>query len=123
MEKNNGQIEIRGPFGSVFLYTHDSAHDLMHVVLETLSKKIRWDDPDYLSRILFCSLIPIEFWKSDKGFGIGTQMYNDIKLLITVDTVLQKVIITNFEDDDTVSRSLHYTFETFIESFTNNASL
>lgn len=120
---NSGQIEIKGPYGSVFLYTHDLAHDILHVVYGVLSKKIKWDDPDYLSRMLFCKMVPAEFWNSDKGFGIGTQMYHDIKLLVTIDVVSQKIIITNFEMQGSLARSLHYEFDKFVENFTDGASL
>ena len=120
---NSGQIEIKGPYGSVFLYTHDLAHDILHTVYKILSKKLNWDDPDYLARMLFCKLVPPEFWNSDKGFGIGTQMYHDIKLLITLDTVLKRIIITNFEVQGSINRSLHYDFDKFIENFTTGAEL
>lgn len=120
---NSGQIEIKGPYGSVFLYTHNLAHNTLYVVHDVLCKKVKWDDPDYLSRMIFCNMIPPEFWNSETGFGIGTQMYNDIKLLITIDIVLKKVIITNFEKVNVINRSLHYTFDTFIENFTNDAKL
>jgi hypothetical protein len=120
---NSGQIEIKGPYGSVFLYTHDLAHNILNTVHKTLSKKVNWDDPDYLARTLFCKLVPEEFWNSDKGFGIGTQMYHDIKLLITIDTVLKRIIITNFEMQGSVNRSLHYDFDKFIENFTDGAKL
>lgn len=123
MSINNGQIEIKGPYGSVFLYTHDLAHNIIHVVHDTLSNSDRLDDPDYLARILFCKLIPPEFWKSETGFGIGTQMYYDIKLLLTIDTVFKKIVITNFDTDNSINRSLHYDFKTFIESFTKDANL
>ena len=120
---NSGQIEIRGPYGSVFLYTHDLAHNILHIVYDVLNRKLKWEDPDYLARMLFCKLVPPESWNSDKGFGIGTQMYYDIKLLITIDTVSKKIIITNFEMDGAYGRSLHYEFDKFIENFTNGASL
>jgi len=120
---NSGQIEIKGPYGSVFLYTHDLAHNILHIVYDVLNRKTKWDDPDYLSRMLFCKLVPPELWNSDKGFGIGTQMYHDIKLLITIDTVFNKIVITNFEMQGAFGRSLHYDFENFIESFTNDATL
>lgn len=120
---NSGQIEIKGLYGSVFLYTHDLAHNILHIVHDVLNRKTKWDDPDYLSRMLFCKLVPPEFWNSDKGFGIGTQMYHNIKLLITIDTVLKKIIITNFENSSIINKSLHYDFQNFIESFTDGAAL
>ena len=90
---NSGQIEVTNEFGSVYLYTHDLAHDLMHVVHDVLSKKERWNDADYLARMLFCRMIPSEMWNKSEGFGIGTQMYADIKFLINVNLVKQKISV------------------------------
>jgi hypothetical protein len=121
--KNSGQIEIKGPYGSVFLYTHDLAHNILNIVHEVLNKKVKWEDPDYLARMLFCKMIPPEFWKSDSGFGIGTQMYHDIKLLITIDVINYKIIISNLDKTGDITRSLHYDFQNFIDDFTNSANL
>lgn len=120
---NSGQLEIKSLYGSVFLYTHDLAHTLLHVIHEVLSKKVKWDDPDYLARMFFCKMIPSEFWKTDLGFGIGTQMYADVQLLITIDTVNNKILITNFDKSNVITRSLHYSYESFLENFANNAEL
>jgi len=75
---NSGQVEIIGPFGRVYLYTHDYAKNLVAFVHESLSRRVRWDDPDYLSRIIFCSMIPYNEINNEQGFGIGTQLYVDI---------------------------------------------
>jgi hypothetical protein len=120
---NSGQIEVTNEFGSVYLYTHDLAHDLMHVVHDVLSKKERWNDADYLARMLFCRMIPSEMWNKSEGFGIGTQMYADIKFLINVNLVKQKISVNNWNETGNICRAIHYTFEDFIENFTSGASL
>lgn len=120
---NSGQIEISGPNGSVFLYTHDLAVNLIHVVYNVLSKKIRWDDPDYLSRMLFCELIPKKLWNSDKGFGIGTQMYGDIKYIVTIDTERLTVKLQEKSEDSGIFRGSKHSFEDFIENFADDAIL
>ena len=120
INRNSGQIEVISPYGRVYLYTHDTARNLLANVHNILSKEIRWDDPDYLSRMLFCEMIPESFWDSDTGFGIGTQLYADVELLITLDTVNQKI---------TVSSGLHQfdnfsmTFSEFIVDFLKGAKL
>lgn len=117
---NSGQIEIISPYGRVYLYTHDDSKTLLTTTHDILSKRERWDDPDYLSRMLFCEMIPEEFWKSNSGYGIGTQLYADIDLLISLDTVNQKI---------TISSGLHsysnliFTFEEFVEDFLKGAKL
>jgi hypothetical protein len=120
INRNSGQIEVISPYGRVYLYTHDTARNLLANVHNILSKESRWDDPDYLSRMLFCEMIPESFWSSDTGFGIGTQLYADVELLITLDTVNQKI---------TVSSGLHefdnfsMTFSEFIVDFLKGAKL
>jgi hypothetical protein len=123
INQNSGQIEIKGEFGSVFLYTHDLAHDMLHAVHDVLSKKVKWDDPDYFTRLLFCRMVPCELWGKTEGFGIGTQMYADIKFLVLIDLQTQRIIINNWNDSGSECRAIHYTFETFINNFTNNARL
>lgn len=120
INRNSGQIEVVSPYGRVYLYTHDTAKNLLANVHNILSKESRWDDPDYLSRMLFCEMIPESFWGSDTGFGIGTQLYADVELLISLDTVNQKI---------TVSSGLHefdnfsMTFSEFIVDFLKGAKL
>jgi len=123
INENSGQIEIIGEYGSVFLYTHDLAHTLIHAIHDILSKKEKWNDPDYFTRMLFCRIVPPELWNTNDGFGIGTQMYADVKFFITVDLTLKKLTITNWNDLGTNCRAIHYKFEDFIDNFVNNASL
>ena len=123
INKNSAQIEIKNEFGSVYLYTHDLAHDLMHIINDVLSKRERWDDADYLSRMLFCRMVPCEQWNKTTGFGIGTQMYADIRFLVVLDTVKKRLTINNWNESGTICRGVHYDFENFVENFTNDASL
>jgi len=123
INQNSGQVEVIGQYGSIFLYTHDLAHDLLHAVYDVLKKKQRWDDPDYFSRMLFCRMIPCELWDKAEGFGIGTQMYADIKFLITLDLSRKRLTINNLNDSCTVCRGTHYDFQDFIDNFASNASL
>ena len=66
--EDSGQIEVISPFGRVYLYTHEQADVLVQQVHDVLSQKTRWDDPDYLSRMLFCNMIPKENWHGEKGY-------------------------------------------------------
>jgi len=120
INENSGQVEIISPYGRVYLYTHDYAQNLVSDVHRVLSKNKRWDDPDYLSRMIFCEMIPAEFWQSDTGFGIGTQMYADVNLLITIDTVKKIIKISSY---DNVMDGITMTIEDFVENFYNNANL
>lgn len=120
INRNSGQVEVISLYGRVYLYTHDTARNLLANVYNILSKERRWDDPDYLSRMIFCEMIPEAFWNKETGFGIGTQLYADVELLVSLDTVNQKI---------TVSSGLHefdnfsMTFKEFLVDFLKDAKL
>jgi hypothetical protein len=115
---NSAQIEVISPFGRVYLYTSKTAKSLVSTVHNTLSLNKRWDDPDYLTRLLFCRMIPLDSWDSDTGFGIGTQLYVDTNLLITIDTVKQSIAISSFGSGvDNVKMSI----KDFVKNFYNTA--
>lgn len=120
INKNSGQVVIIGPYGSVYLYTHDTANTLVSDVHEALKIGKRWDDPDYLSKMIFCRMLPLECWQDDKGFGIGTQLYHDVNLLISVNTLTQTIVIHSMDDKHT---KIILTFQEFVESYADNAIL
>ena len=120
INKDSGQIEIISPFGRVYLYTHNDAKSLLTIVHNTLSLKVRWDDPDYLSRMLFCEMIPEQFWSSNSGYGIGTQLYADVELLVSLDTVNQKITLRSGSHEFS---NFSMSFEEFVVDFLKDAKL
>ena len=120
INKDSGQIEIISPYGRVYLYTHNDAKSLLTIVHNTLSLKVRWDDPDYLSRMLFCEMIPEQFWSSNTGYGIGTQLYADVELLLSLNTVSQKITLSSGSHDFS---NFSMGFEEFIVDFLKDAKL
>jgi hypothetical protein len=120
INKQSGQVEIVSPYGRVYLYTHDTAHTLVSEVHDALSQRKRWDDPDYLTKMIFCRMLPLECWLEDKGFGIGTQMYADINLLVTVDTVKQVISMQSVTDK---FDKIELSFDDFVDSYPNHANL
>lgn len=117
---NSGQVEIISPFGRVYLYTHDTSRNLLSNVYNVLIKEKRWDDPDYLARIIFCEMIPQEFWDSDSGFGIGTQLYVDTELLISLDVTSQKITVSSGMHE---FENFNMSFKEFIVDFLKDAKL
>ena len=120
INRDSAQVEVVSPYGRIYLYTHDHAARITNDVYSALVAQRRWDDADYLAKMIFCHMVPIECWQDDKGYGIGTQMYADINLLITVDTVKQEVIITS-----AVDKGFRYqgSFQEFIDEYTSTAQL
>ena len=115
---NSGQVQVIGPHGSIYLYTHDNAKTLVGTVHEALSRRERWDDPDYLTRIIFCAMVPPDEWHSTKGFGIGVQYYVDSNLLITIDIQERWITISSYGSGvDNVRMDI----EDFVANFYNSA--
>lgn len=119
---NSGQVEIIGLYGRVYLYTHSNSKDLINVMHEVLSKKVRWDDPDYLARMIFCKMIPLDEWDSELGYGIGTQLYKDVNILVSIDTVHQTINISSYRDKQLIHGKVG-SFTHFIKNFADDAEL
>ncbi len=106
---DRGQVHIKdeGNGKGVWLYTHWGASDLVEVVQAALAKKWRWNDPDYLARIIFDEMIGAN-QGDETGFGIASDgPHGDEWRIIEIDckgdsvTVLDNevvVIKTTFED-------------------------
>jgi hypothetical protein len=119
---NTGQVEIVGPYGRVYLYSHNTANELVSVVSDVLSRQVRWDDPDYLSRMIFCRMVPKNKWDDELGFGIGTQLYRDVNMLISLDTVHQTIRISSaFETY--ITNSITMSFDDFLNKYADSAEL
>lgn len=117
---NSAQVHILSEYGSVYLYTHDHADTLVKDVHDVLSRRLRWDDPDYLTRMIFCQMVCKDSWEDDKGYGIGTQFYMDVNVLITLDFKHQTVLISAV---DPGYPKYTMTFEEFVEEYFKKAVL
>lgn len=119
---NSGQIEIIGPYGRVYLYTHQAANELITVISDVLCRVARWDDPDYLARMIFCRMIPKNKWDDELGYGIGTQLYKDVNILVSLDTVHHTVKISSILDSSAI-RVISMSFDDFINKYADSADL
>jgi hypothetical protein len=122
INKSSGQVEIISTENdSIFLYTHDLADSLVNDVYQALKLGARWDDADYLARIVFCRMMPPEQLLNDKGFGIGAKQYGDINLLITLDCRDQTISVISSLMENKHKYSM--TFTEFIENYSSTATL
>lgn len=78
---DRGQVLIKDE--KVYLYTHWGASDMEADVKRAMAKQWRWDDPEYLGRIIFDEMVHTH--NTETGYGIGTTEHGDIELLITID--------------------------------------
>ena len=90
----------------VYLYTHWYGEDLPEIVRVALSKRWRWNDPEYLARIVFSEMIKDEIFE-ETGYGIGTSQHGDVSRIVTVNCGEQTVTLL-----DDAERG--WTFEEYI---------
>jgi len=65
--------------------------ELKQTLKEALARKQRWNDEEYLTRIVFCEMIKGDE-SNETGFGIGTVKHSDLNYpLLTVDCDNQTV--------------------------------
>ena len=110
---DRGQILIKDT--GVYLYTHWDATNLINVVRKVISRKDRWNDSEYLTRMLFSEMTKGSEFEST-GFGIGTEEHGDIWRLITIDCENQ--IVSLGEDGNEVKLS----FQDFIDESENKST-
>jgi len=83
---NNGEQRA---LDSVYLYTHWRGSQVCQVLAKALKEGQRWDDPSYLTRIIFNELQGTD--REATGFGIGIGIPDDNEYAIP------KVIWSNNE--------------------------
>ena len=91
----------------VVLYTHWGAKEMEDDLRDVLSRKQRWNDPSYLSRMIFNRMTRHDT-DGETGYGILTVNVGDAEVEIVVDCNRQEVIIKGWNENDT------YTFDDFI---------
>ena len=104
--RDRGQIKING----VYLYTHWNATKLIGDVQNALAKRWRWNDHEYLARIIFDEMkrrgkilhkkydFTAECDIGETGYGIGIEQHGDIWRLIEI-TADNKVIVSDYNEE------------------------
>jgi len=109
---DRGQVLIK-PLG-VYLYTHWGASELGKTVQTALKKGWRWDDSEYLTRIIFDVMVDKD-QGNETGYGIGTYLHSDIYKLVEVDTDNQTVSIKHIDSKDKHTILYEGSFNEFVE--------
>ena len=107
-DRGQVMVKMEGKDKAVYLYTHWNATDLIEIVKKAVAKKWRWNDPEYLARIIFDEMVG-DYQGEETGFGIGTSKHGDIWRLIIVDTEKEHIGI-----EDYGKNKGSYSFENFI---------
>lgn len=85
---DRGQVKMRERGREVYLYTHWGASVLVDDVRAALLRAQqdgRLDDAAYLSRIIFCQMMPAEDHYETTGFGISLLPTDGKEIVIDVD--------------------------------------
>ena len=86
----------------VYLYTHWGRRSIGETVAAALDRgRGRWDDEQYLARIIFCEMVRDDI-EGVTGYGISAEVWDGAESIVDVDTrtglVTVKGVETPFED-------------------------
>lgn len=105
---DRGQILIKDI--GVYLYTHWSGCALKALLQDALAKRWRWNDEEYLARIIF-DVMSDGSHGEETGFGIGTTEHNDLNNpLLVVDC--KKQVVSEIGEEG-INKS--WSFEEFLK--------
>jgi hypothetical protein len=72
---DRGNIVVHDGFfkdaAPVYLYTHWSGYRIKDILQKALSRRLRWNDSPYLTRIIFCEMVSGDV-DGETGYGIST---------------------------------------------------
>ena len=93
----------------IYLYGHWNSGHIVQDVHRALSKKWRWNDDEYLARIIF-DVMKEGNTDQECGFGIGTSLHGDIDNKVTVDCESKTVAFSTDQEN-----SFRVSFEEFVK--------
>jgi hypothetical protein len=98
----------------IYFYTHYDGSEIEQILKSALIRgRDRWDDPQYLSRVIFCEMIKDDL-NGVTGYGITTAIGDGGYKLLCVKMDEQKVRIRDSSDDITAKIIKEWTFEEFV---------
>ncbi len=80
-----------GEFRGVYLYTHWSGTELPLTLQTALKKQWRWDDEQYLARVVFCEMVKGNEM-TETGYGISAVVGAGAGRVLKVDATAQTVM-------------------------------
>jgi hypothetical protein len=97
---NRGQVKIISEGNpDLYLYTHWGADVLPNVVADALRRGSgRWDDEEYLNRIIFSEMIQYNVLE-ETGFGIGFAEHGDVWRIVEVNYDNRTAAVRNINYD------------------------
>jgi len=89
-------IVVKSDGEQVCLYSHWGGSELADDLKNALKKGKRWDDFQYLTRIIFCEMVKNNI-SEETGFGITQEVHDNEYPVIYVNADLQLVTIDGVE--------------------------
>jgi len=84
----------------VYLYTHWAGSELPATVVNALQRgRGRWDDDQYLARIIFCEMIKNDV-DGETGYGISAEVGDGDDRIVDVDTATQQIRFKGYDNLD-----------------------
>lgn len=93
----------------LYLYTHRDGPELPGILQRALAKRWRWDDEQYLARIIFCEMIRGRE-QDEVGYGLSTYLVDNGWPILLVDAERQRVRVTGVDLGD----GPEYSFEAYL---------
>lgn len=81
-------------YEGVYFYTHWEGDRLPQTLQRALARKLRWDDEQYLNRIIFCEMVGKDM-AGETGYGITSYLCDNNHEIIEVDVDGQTITIGN----------------------------
>jgi hypothetical protein len=97
----------------VYLYTHWGGYELAQTVQDALAKKWRWDDGQYLTRIIFDEMTKDNHGE-ETGFGISTGLCDNEHKIIVVDPDKGRIGFCGQGKEKTPGLELQWSFEEYV---------
>lgn len=83
-------VDEQDPAKGVYLYTHWSGTELPETVRQALLRKLRWNDCQYLTRIIFDQMTEGNHG-AETGFGISASVGDGDERIVRVNALTQTV--------------------------------
>ena len=104
--------------GAVVLYTHSGGYALPEMLHTAISRRVRWDDTQYLTRIIFDAMT--DGCQGDEtGFGITTKVWDNSYPIIVVDPAKQSIYTVAepaFRADNYEPEGQTFTFDAYAQT-------
>lgn len=110
---DRGNIVVIDNEQKVFLYAHWKGCDLPDIAQRALNRgRGRWNDPAYLTRIIFCDMIGNDL-KGESGYGISPFIQDNEYPLLVVNCDKQEVYAEAIGRFEIRGEGKSYSFEDF----------